>query len=144
MANEYVCAVCSESFTSRNQLFKHLQEQGHSAQGHQVDPTEASARTAARQQALDEGWRAFEAYYSANPVAPDQLWREALSVFKTALPVVVRMQQSPAVSGRTGAVMKTLVGKQAVDGVPRAWEMPTNEEVRSAVASLQSVGGLHR
>ena len=90
------------------------------------------------------GWAAFEGYYSANPVAPEQLWQEALRVFKTPLPVVVRMQQSPAVGRRTGAVMKALEGKQAVDGVPRAWEMPVNEEVRSAVASLQSVGGLHR
>ena len=33
---EYVCAVCSESFASQNQLFEHLQEQGHSgaSEGH--------------------------------------------------------------------------------------------------------------
>jgi len=128
------CATCGQSFSSRNQLFKHLKELGHGVQT--VDGNNNSAADNADKASITErGNEAYYKYYLQQKVintedtdaANEQLWKDVYDNLRSPLPITYRIQESSWVGGDFSANLLSLVAKDELqnwsmggeDGAPK-------------------------
>lgn len=128
------CATCGQSFSSRNQLFKHLKELGHGVQTADDNSNSASDKSS-KTSIKERGNEAYYKYYLQQKIintedtdaANEQLWNDVYKNLCSPLPITYRIQESSWVGGDFSANLLSLVAKDELqnwtlgdhDGAPR-------------------------
>eukprot|EP01047_Picozoa_sp_COSAG01_P042289 COSAG01_NODE_3686_length_5796_cov_13.667720_2_plen_482_part_00 len=113
---EHRCSLCQQCFSSRNKLFKHLDESGHRAQQSAV-----VSNGAEKTQAAPPGNPAYDQYYRRQAIAPPSEWEAAYDRFREPLPLVVRTSLSAPAGRFCAALLGRYVQLRPVQWCPGAF-----------------------
>ncbi len=121
------CATCGQSFSSRNQLFKHLKELGHGVQTADDKSNSTSSDKSNKTSIKERGNEAYYKYYLQQKIintedsdaANEQLWNDVYKNLRSPLPITYRIQESSWVGGDFSSNLLTLVAKDEL----QSWNM---------------------
>lgn len=140
------CATCGQSFSSRNQLFKHLKELGHGVQTSDDgnnNSNRAAKHTNKTSSMKERGNEAYYKYYleqkiintEGTDVANEKLWKDVYDNLRSHLPITYRIQESSWVGGDFSANLLSAIAKDELhnwtmggsDGAPKIRMTMTKE-----------------
>ena len=138
------CATCGQSFSSRNQLFKHLKELGHGVQTSDDGNNNNSAAEHSNKTSIKErGNEAYYKYYLEQKIintedtdaANEKLWKDVYDNLRSPLPITYRIQESSWVGGDFSANLLSAIAKDELhnwtlggrDGAPKIRMTMTKE-----------------
>ncbi len=120
------CATCGQSFSSRNQLFKHLKEVGHGVQTSD-DKSKSASDKSNKTSIKERGNEAYYKYYLQQKIINtedsddenEQLWNDIYKNLRSPLPITYRIQESSWVGSDFSAKLLSLVAKDEL----QSWTM---------------------
>ena len=112
------CIQCGQIFTSRNQLFKHLNDYGHGTtlggedNNPNVDGDSDGNTTSADNPQLSKGNEAFFEYYARQKICDKQVWENAYQALRSPLPTTFRIHESSSIGSDFTSQLLSLVEKE--------------------------------
>eukprot|EP00928_Gymnodinium_smaydae_P094360 TRINITY_DN7913_c0_g2_i1.p1 TRINITY_DN7913_c0_g2~~TRINITY_DN7913_c0_g2_i1.p1 ORF type:complete len:846 (+),score=79.74 TRINITY_DN7913_c0_g2_i1:158-2695(+) len=142
------CAACSESFPSRTQLFRHLEEEGHYESEDDQEHWSFKADRAVEVNNCDlRSNYGFEQYYGLQSLCSPEKWSKAMHLFRQPLPVTVRLNRSARFFDYTRRLFVDKPDVQLAQppfDLAEAFVVENSSRERPIVAALQEVGAAHR